>query len=273
MTEMKEILNGLGLSRKEGDVLLSLYALKKSTVAALAKESALPRTTVYSALAKLLDRQMVVCAKAGKRTLWEAILPRRLLAIKEDQVARLKTALPELERLAVISDAIEPSSIVQYKGTQGLQRAYDLILELGRGERVLGFEGGRSSENKINALPHAYSKDWQAAVKRKGIILEIAISEKILDIVDIASREMLEAAFGRASVTYLLPDEAMDSNSDILVFGSRVAVITPKQKTAVIITNPTTSAAFRQLIRASFTAGRKIDLNAYITQTLKKTEK
>jgi len=269
MTDTKEALRGLGLTRNETEVLFSLYALGRATVAAIARQSKMPRATIYTSLAKLLDRKMVLRARAGKRELWEAIAPRHLLALENEQVARLKSVLPNLEKLAVVPDATEPSAVVQYKGSRGLQRVYDMILELGRGERVLGFEGGRSSENKMNILPHAYSEAWQKTVKRKGIILEIAIGEKILGVIRAASREMLEAAFGRASVTYLLPDEAMDSDSDILVFGQRVAVITPRQKTAVDITSPTTSAAFRQLMRASFMTGEKIDRNADIAKTLK----
>lgn len=264
MINIKDTLRELGLTKKESDILLSLYSLKKATVAALARNSELPRTTIYAALAKLLDKQMVVRAQIGKREVWEAIAPKRLLTVKQEQVAQLKSIIPELEQLATLPEVVEKSTVVQYKGARGLQRVYDMILELGKGERVFGFEGGRSSEKKMDILPVEYSRAWQSSVKRKGIILEIAVSDKLLDIITKAAPEMLEAAHGRASITYVLPDEAMNFDSDILVFGHHVAIVTPKSLSAMVITDYLTSLAFRQLIRTACMMGKKVDLNALI---------
>jgi hypothetical protein len=109
---------------------------------------------------------------------------------------------------------------------------------------------------------------WQNEIKRKGIILEVVVSEKLLDVIKNASSKMLEAAQGRASITYVLPDEVMDFHSDILVFGHHVAIITPKKQTAVVITDYITSLAFKQLIKVACMVGDKIDLNASISQVL-----
>lgn len=269
MTEIKAILRGLGITQKEGEILLVLYATKRSTVAELARQSKIPRTTIYTALASLLEKEIVIRVKTGKRELWEAIPPKRLLMMKQEHVIRLKTIVPDLEQLTMISESMEKSTVVQYKGVRGLQRVYDMILDLGKGERVFGFEGGRSSEKKMSILPQEYSRAWQAEVKRKGIILEVVVSDTLLEIVKSASREMLEAAKGRASITYVLPDDVMNFQSDILVFGHHVAIVTPKQLNAVVITDFMTSFAFKQLISVACQMGKKIDLNAYISQILK----
>ncbi len=264
MANIKGILRELGLNQKESNVLLALYTLKKATVAGIARQSALPRTTIYTALAKLLDKQMVMRAKVGKRELWEAVTPKRLLAIKQEQINQLKSIVPELEKLAILPEIVEKSTVVQYKGTHGLQRVYDMILELGKGERAFGFEGGRSSEKKMDVLPEEYSRGWHAAVKRKGIILEVAVSEKLLDVIRKATPEMREVARGRATITYVLPDEVMNFDSDILVFGHRVAIVTPKNLSTVVINDYVTSLAFRQLIKTACMMGEKIDLNSLI---------
>lgn len=264
MTNIKATLREFGLNQKESNVLLALYILKKATVAGVARQSELPRTTIYTALAKLLDKQMVMRAQVGKRELWEAVTPKRLLAIKQEQINQLKSIVPELEQLATLPEVVEKSTVVQYKGARGLQRVYDMILELGKGERVLGFEGGRSSEKKMNVLPEEYSQTWHTAVKCKGIILECAVSEKLLDVVKKVTSEMREAARGRATITYVLPDEVMNFDSDILVFGHQVAIITPKNLSAVVITDYMTSIAFKQLIKTACMMGKKVDLNAVI---------
>ncbi len=270
MNDIQASLRSLGLTKKESEILLSLYVLKKTTVAGLARESKMPRTTIYTALASLLEKQMVMRVKIGKRELWEAITPQRLLAMQQEQVVNLKAIIPDLEKLTRIPEATKKSTVVQYKGTRGLQRVYDMILDLGKGERALGFEGGRSSEKKMSIFPEEYSRSWQADIKRKGIILESVVSEKLLDVIKSATPEMLKAAHGRAAITYVLPDDVMDFQSDILVFGHHVAIITPKSLTAVVITDYVTSIAFRHLIHAVCTTGEKIDLNTYISQTLEK---
>lgn len=272
MTNVRNTLKSLGLGQKEIETLLSLYSLKKATVAALARHNGVPRTTIYTALASLLEKQMVLRAKVGKRELWEPVTPQRLLALKQEQVAELKEIVPALEQLTALPERMETSTVAQYKGLRGLQRVYDMVLELGRGERVLGFEGGRSSEKKMAVLPQGYSREWQDAARRKGIILEVVVSETLLDVVGKASTELLRAANGRASITYVLPDEAMDFHSDILVFGRRVAIITPSLLSAVVITDSLTSAAFRQLLNVVCMMGKKVDLNAFIAQTLKELE-
>ncbi len=266
MTHIKATLRELGLNQKESNVLLALYALKKATVAEIARQSKLPRTTIYTALNKLLEKQMVMRAKVGKRELWEAVTPNRFLALKQEQVNQLKSIVPELEQLATLPEVVDKSTVVQYKGARGLQRVYDMLLELGKGEHAFAFEGGRSSEKKMNVLPEEYSRSWQMTLKRKGIILECAVSDKLLEIVKQATPEMRQAAQGRATITYVLPDEVMNFDSDILVFGHRVAIITPKNLSAIVIADYMTSLAFKQLIKTACMMGEKVDLNAYISR-------
>ncbi len=266
MTNINSTLAELGLTQKETETLLALYSLKKTTVAELARNSGVPRTTIYTALSKLQEKQMVMRVKVGKRELWEAVTPQRLLAIKREQVNKLHDLVPSLEQLVALPEVAEKSTVIQYKGMRGLQHVYDMILELTKGERVLGFEGGRSSEKKTHQLPLEYSRAWQAEVKRKGIILEVAVSEKLLDLIKMSETEMREAALGRLTITYILPDEIMNFDSDILVFRHHVAIITPKNLSAVVITDYTTSIAFKQLIETACMMGKKVDLNAFIKQ-------
>lgn len=268
MIEIREILRGLGITKKEGEILLALYVTKRSTVAELARQSKMPRTTIYTALTSLFEKQIVIRAKVGKRELWEAVSPKQLLAMKQEHITSLKAIIPDLEALTTAIEITEKSTIIQYKGLRGLQKVYDMILGLGKGERVLGFEGGCSSVDKMKILPRAYSRTWQAEVKRKGIVLEVVVSDSLLDVIKNASLEMLDATKGRASIAYTLPDDVMNFQSDILVFGHHVAIISPKQLTAVVITDYVASIAFKQLISIACVVGKKIDLNAYISGVL-----
>src|SRR3989339_298013 len=263
MNHILQVLYKIGLSQKESDVLLALLSVQKITVAELARQTNIPRTTIYTALQKLMKKKLILRVKVGKRELWEAVNPQRILKMKQEQVLQLKTILPDLEQLIRSIPATEKSTVVQYKGTQGLQKVYDMILEVGKGERVYTFEGGRSSEKKMTILPQEYSRFWQDAVKRKKIILESVVSEKILTVIHNASPEMLKAAQGRASITYILPDEVMNFYSDIVVFGQCVAIITPKDRVAVVITDSVTALAFRHLLKIACAMGRKMDLNAF----------
>jgi sugar-specific transcriptional regulator TrmB len=266
MQQISTTLDGLGLTKNETQILLALYTLGKSTVADLARQSKMPRTTIYTALSKLQDKEIIMRAKVGKRELWEAVPPKRLLAIKKEQVEKLRDLVPTLEELANIPEIADKSTIVQYKGVRGLQRVYDMILDLSKGERVYGFEGGRSTEHKTKKLPKEYSLDWQRKVKQNGIILEVAVSEKLLDLVQVPNTDVQEAVFGRATITYVLPEEVMNFNSDILVFRNNVAIITPNNLTAVIINDFAASIAFKQLIKTACMMGRKVDLNALIRE-------
>lgn len=98
----KELLDGLktlGLSDKAAKVYLANLALGETTVLELAKESGVPRTSIYYTLDELRERGMITESERGKKTYYMYIEPETILKEARQKIVNLDEILPELEEL------------------------------------------------------------------------------------------------------------------------------------------------------------------------------
>jgi sugar-specific transcriptional regulator TrmB len=98
----KELLGGLktlGLSDKAAKVYLANLALGETTVLELAKESGVPRTSIYYTLDELREKGMITESERGKKTYYMYVEPETILKEARQKIVSLDEILPELEEL------------------------------------------------------------------------------------------------------------------------------------------------------------------------------
>lgn len=124
MKDIAPILKSLGLLESEVKVYESSLAMGAATVVDLAKKTKLSRQAVYTAIENLIDRGLISTVQSGKKRLFTAEDPDRLLEYakrREDelklQIADLKKALPELK----LQSGGEKPVVRLYEGKEGVR--------------------------------------------------------------------------------------------------------------------------------------------------------
>jgi len=115
-------LQPFGLSDKEARVYLALLELGESAVGAIAKKSAIKRTTLYDVIEGLKSAGLVSSLKKGKKTLYFAEDPRLIEGKLEDKKEKLKKMLPELLSIANFLD--NKPKIRFYEGKDSIKEVY-----------------------------------------------------------------------------------------------------------------------------------------------------
>lgn len=121
----EQALKTLGLSDKETAIYLASLELGQSSVSNIAKKADLKRPTTYLVLAELQRRGLLNTATKGKRTLYGAEEPSKLLGLVAEKDRALRAVLPYLE---AINNRRETKPRFRfYEGVEGLRSAYEEI--------------------------------------------------------------------------------------------------------------------------------------------------
>lgn len=268
----KKALEGIGLSEKESRALLCLFERGSITVSDMARVLNIPRTTAAIVLDELKSKGYAERVKVRGHFEWEAA---DLSSIVDDTARRFHSfeqEVPILRELVKAQDWGHNFSVRTYTTATGMIKAYNLILELPRGDRVYYFEGRAAVEAKFRFSDKLLLR-WQEASKRSGIIIESLDSEKMLDHVwDTKSEEFWKGHLGRKLVIYLLPDEIMNFPCDICTFKKIVMLFIPGKDTAIVIESKELSEALQKLFHGLKLLGRKVDFEAELRKRLERTE-
>lgn len=124
MKDIRQILSSLGLLDSEIKTYLAALKNGASTVMELAKETKLSRQATYTAIEQLTNRGLVSTVQQGKKQLFTAEEPDKLLLYakrKQDelkeQVQDLKQALPELR----LQSGGEKPIVKVFEGKEGIR--------------------------------------------------------------------------------------------------------------------------------------------------------
>jgi len=268
----KKALENIGLSEKEARALLCLFEKGSITVSDMARTLNIPRTTVAVILDNLKRRGYADKVKVRGHFEWEAV---EISAITEEASARFhnfEKEIPYLKELVKTQDLSHGFSVRSYTTRAGLIKAYNLILELHRKDRIFYIEGRASVEAKL-LFSDKLLVGWQEAIKRTGIVMEALSSEKIFDHVwNTKNRQFWEAHLGKQLIVYMLSDEIMNFPCDICAFGQTVMLFIPAKDIAVIIESKELSESLQKLFHGLKTLGRKTTFDAEVHKKIEETE-
>ncbi len=117
-----QTLQEIGLNEKEALVYSSSLSLGPSSVLAIAKEAGVKRSTAYSIIESLRQKQLMRKEVRGIKEYYSAEDPERLKIVLENRQERLLKILPELGALYRLEGA--ESIIKYYEGVESLKNVY-----------------------------------------------------------------------------------------------------------------------------------------------------
>lgn len=97
MREWKKMLHKLGFTDSEVDIYLSSLELGPSPVQKIAKKAGVSRVTGYSAIEELMELGLMSAVEKGKKKLYAAEPPERLLSVAKSKAMDLEATVKEVE--------------------------------------------------------------------------------------------------------------------------------------------------------------------------------
>jgi predicted DNA-binding transcriptional regulator len=232
-----EIFQNLGLTQSETKTYFASFQLGPSSIQEIAKRAKLSRTAVYDAVSSLQKRGILSTAVRGKKTIYTAEDPERV-------IAHFKARIKEMEG--------------QIDVLQGAQSELSL---LGGGERptVRFFEGEESvralfadvAVSGASVLREVSNLDLVHKPENSAVILKAQKQVQGKNIKAIILYTGKYARIGRDAEFHELPEGIAPFSGDMWIYGNRVAFFDLADKSmAVIIENE----AFADTARALFDA-------------------
>lgn len=134
MSNLEQPLIEFGLSRNESKVYLAALELGETTISRIARKSKVKRATTYLAVNALQARGFLSASKKGKRTVYFAQHPKKLIESFDERRESMMRVIPEL---LAISNAIDVKPKIQYfEGKAGVEEVFKDILR-SSGKEVL----------------------------------------------------------------------------------------------------------------------------------------
>ncbi len=227
-----------GLNDRESSIYLYLLSNKDQTVFQIAKHLHLPRTTVYSDLERLKDRDLVGIFKKNQIAYWYAEHPRRLVKEAESKSTMIKEIFPELESM-IEKSSFQPE-VRFFEGKEAIKDVingfYD-ILETKTDRNLYTISHPELFESFPKYLPSILTRKNKLKIFTKLIAPAFT---RDLQLPSYTNDEFREVRF--------LPD-AYKFNSTMILMEDHIALFSLKDGNvyAVTIASPTISNMFKQV--------------------------
>ena len=149
-----------GLTRNEVRVYLALLKLGSSTAIEITRKSKVHRVNVYDVLERLQEKGLISCVMQAHKRIYEAANPQQLLHLVKQKEQLVMDILPQLEQDFKFKK--EKQQVSYFLGTEGLMRAYFMMLE----QNATIFGIGGSGLNR-QYLKHRHALWNKERMKRK----------------------------------------------------------------------------------------------------------
>ncbi len=220
----ENLLKTLGLNQAQGQVYVAALELGEATMQALARKSAVNRSTIYTFIDELISRGYILENKKNKRRVYSAVHPEKLVEMQENRVNELQGALPEL--LAIYNTSGPKPRVTFYEGVQGVEDVYsDMLREK---KEIVAYE---DIEDIFGELPQRITSWFPKERAKKDILIKSISRDTPL------AREFSKNNRGLLRETKFI--DVPKFKTDINIYGDKVALIDLQGKSqfAVIIEN------------------------------------
>ncbi|HWQ60225.1 MAG TPA: helix-turn-helix domain-containing protein [Candidatus Fimivivens sp.] len=231
MEELEKKLLKTGLSEKAIAVYLAILAIGKGNVSAIARKSGLKRTSLYQYLEELLGRDFLYQTVKGKRVEYAAASPKKLLSSFEKEKreldrkrASVEAVIPELE--ALYSKSFRKPQVTFYEGKERILEAYREMVDTNQDVYTMF-----SLDHFFTVFTKEENHELLIQLKASGVTLYDLIERPEVE----TDRRWMKKyeSFVKQKV---LPEE-LRFESDLLVTGDRLFLVSFENLVAVIITD------------------------------------
>ncbi len=126
------LLKTLGFSDSEAKIYLLTLEMGPSTVQDIARKAGVSRVTTYAAIESLSERGLVSSVQKGKKKLFAAESPERLVSFVHSRVKQMESTLHDVESLIgdlKLLQRGEKPVVKLFEGKEGLKAIQDDILQ------------------------------------------------------------------------------------------------------------------------------------------------
>ena len=231
-----QVLQEIGLSEKAATIYLSLLNKRRMTVAELARESGIKRATCYEHIDYLLAKGFVLREPVGKRMFYSAVKAQKILADFKKKTALLEASVEEMAQIQ--EEATNKPRVVFYEGKREIKNIYeDLFKTIGDVYSI--FPAERFFENFTEEEYNEFDKSIGShALKSKDLFVADRYYKKIKEI------RAKNGSFGKLDKK--LPS-SFTSNVDVVVYSDKVALISLRDLSAIVIENRDIADLFKSM--------------------------
>lgn len=221
MSNIMTILQYFGLSDSEAKVYLASLELGPATVQEVAVKSGVKRTTVYTLLDGLKQAGLISEFNKKTKTLLVAEDPARLDGLMKERHEKVQAALPELRSL--YNALAEKPKVRFYEGKEGVRQVFQDTLETDK--EILCLVGLQSEMQSIPDIVNRYVRDRV----KKGIGIKVLAEKSKYSI------RNKEAGAKELRELYFLPPDSLPINTEVNIYGNKVAYVVFKKEFFAII--------------------------------------
>lgn len=238
MQTWKNLLKNLGFGESESKIYLISLEVGPKSVQDLAKIAGISRMTTYSVIETLNTKGLMSSVQKGKKTLFTAESPNRLLAFLKKNIQKMESTLKEVE------ETIQELSQLQSKDKPSVKM----------------FEGNEAlsviQSDLLASKPHSVFEfgNFDDLLKIYSFESELSDTHKKLDKLKMprnviyATNSVIPQSKDSSIKRVVISPQEFDFHGDILVYNNKVALSCLKDKhTSVIIENEEIAKTMRAL--------------------------
>lgn len=261
-------LNLLGLTKQELTVYNALELEKSVLITKLADTTALPRTTVSFLLKKLKQRGLIEQIKIKQHKEWQ-------IKSLEEVSQKLQQIYFKFNNTKDILGNIvsENMEITAFSGRKNLKKAYRNILTAGKNNRVFVIQNNLSAKASLEKIEWNYIANLHKDFRKKGIIMEGLMNDKTFKIFESFSASQIKSHLDRLIVLYIIPDEYLDFELDVIFFADKIYFIDVVDEKIIFVKNRQLVKTFKNLFYLAESFGRKVNLNEYLNNLIKEKKR
>jgi sugar-specific transcriptional regulator TrmB len=177
-TDNKEIINGLErYGFTENESLIYIYLLKKleATAFEVAKETGIPRTTVYATLELLKKQRIISQFRKNNVAFFAPESPNRLLSQLKEKEEIVASIMPQIR--AVASKKMDAPTVKLYVGIDGLKTGLIEILETIKDHKLKQILA-TSQPDMLEYLPK-YFPNWLKQREDMGVFTKLILPQSV----------------------------------------------------------------------------------------------
>ena len=243
-TVLEEALTYPGLSKKEVAVYLACLGIKKPTPQTIAKETGIPRPTVYRELESLVTKGLMGKIKENKHYIYVPEDPRSIVERLKLQADSVQNVMAELRDLATIYR--NRPTVRFFEGKEGVKQVFQDILHTGDKE-LLAFS---SIRELLVAIPEYFNIFMKSRIRRR-------IMARIISSKDKEGTELQNTSKTDFRKIKFIPDNLAKKlgiiGGHMFIYRDRVALISfESDQTSVIIENQALANVQRSLFEIAW---------------------
>lgn len=221
----KELQNA-GLSEREAKLYLTCLEMGEASVAKLAKKTQIKRTTIYLLVESLQEKGLIGLIKKGKKTLYVAEDPRKIMEKMEQKKGAIEKILPELLAMTNVTN-IKPG-IRYFEEKRAVEEVYLDTLFYPDQEILSWFPSSLIQTDK------EFFNDFYIKKRLEKKIWMRAIAPNTPDMQAFFRKDQDELR-----QTRLISQETFNIEVGIILYGkSKVGIVSFDEETGLIIESP-----------------------------------